>query len=94
MIYFTAHTFKCVCHSIRTMFRVLGIYNFALKLKVQYSNKMRETQNEHMNLFRVHSTFRFSFFSQSDQKRKNQLSFSCKMRILQDNKHHQVDHKM
>ena len=29
MIYFTAHTFKCVCHCIRTMFRVLGVYNFA-----------------------------------------------------------------
>ena len=28
MIYFTAHTFNCVCHSIRTMFRVLGVYNF------------------------------------------------------------------
>ena len=29
MIYFTAHTIKCVCHSIRTMFGVLGLYNFA-----------------------------------------------------------------
>ena len=28
MIYFTAHTFKCVCHCRRAMFRVLGIYNF------------------------------------------------------------------
>ena len=28
MIYFTAHTINCVCHSMRTMFRVLGIYNF------------------------------------------------------------------
>ena len=26
---FSAHTIKCVCHSIRSMFRVLGIYNFA-----------------------------------------------------------------
>ena len=25
---FSAHTFNCVCHSIRSMFRVLGIYNF------------------------------------------------------------------
>ena len=31
MIYFTAHTFKCVCHCIRTMFRVLGVYNFVWK---------------------------------------------------------------
>ena len=33
MIYFTAHTINCVCHSIRTMFRVLGIYNFGSALK-------------------------------------------------------------
>ena len=32
MIYFTAHTFQCVCHCIRTMFRVLGVYNFGLEL--------------------------------------------------------------
>ena len=25
---FSAYTIKCVCHSIRPMFRVLGIYNF------------------------------------------------------------------
>ena len=30
MIYFTAHTFKCVCHCRRAMFRVLGMYNFEL----------------------------------------------------------------
>ena len=28
MIYFTAHTFKCVCHCRKAMFRVLGMYNF------------------------------------------------------------------
>ena len=28
MIYFTAHTFKCVCHCRRALFRVLGMYNF------------------------------------------------------------------
>ena len=26
---FSAHTINCVCHSIRSMFRVLGIYSFA-----------------------------------------------------------------
>ena len=26
--YTVAHTINCVCHSIRSMFRVLGIYNF------------------------------------------------------------------
>ena len=25
---FSAHTYNCVCHSIRSMFRVLGVYNF------------------------------------------------------------------
>ena len=25
---FSAHTINCVCHSIRSMFRALGIYNF------------------------------------------------------------------
>ena len=34
MIYFTAHTFKCVCHCRRAMFRVLGMYNFAFCLKI------------------------------------------------------------
>ena len=29
---FSTHTFNCVCHSIRSMFRVLGIYNFAHKM--------------------------------------------------------------
>ena len=34
MIYFTAHTFKCVCHCRRAMFRVLGMYNFGAGTKV------------------------------------------------------------
>ena len=33
MIYFTAHTFKCVCHCRRAMFRVLGMYNFGVTEK-------------------------------------------------------------
>ena len=33
MIYFTAHTFKCVCHCRRAMFRVLGMYNFGNDIK-------------------------------------------------------------
>ena len=28
ILHFTAHTINCVCQSIRSMFRVLGIYNF------------------------------------------------------------------
>ena len=30
---FSAHTINCMCHSIRSMFRVLGIYNFAVLQK-------------------------------------------------------------
>ena len=33
MIYFTAHIFNCVCHCIRAMFRVLGMYNFDFSKK-------------------------------------------------------------
>ena len=36
MIYFTAHTINCVCHSRRTMFRVLGINNFGFRYKNVY----------------------------------------------------------
>ena len=33
MIYnFTAHTINCVCHMIKSMFRVLGMYNFDTNL--------------------------------------------------------------
>ena len=35
MIYFTAHTFNCVCHCIRAMFRVLGMYNFDTQINVE-----------------------------------------------------------
>ena len=33
IIYFTAHTIKCVCHRIRSIFGVLGLYNFGQNLK-------------------------------------------------------------
>ena len=49
MIYFTAHTINCVCHSIRTMFRVLDIYNFG-------SNEKREV----MRFLTVAVTIRLS----------------------------------
>ena len=28
VIYFTAHTINCVCHCIKSMFRILSVYNF------------------------------------------------------------------
>ena len=30
---FSAHTINCVCHRIRSMFRVLGIYSFGGKVE-------------------------------------------------------------
>ena len=35
MIYFTENTINCVCDSIRTMFRVFGMYNFAFLPKYE-----------------------------------------------------------
>ena len=34
VIYFTEHTINCVCHSIRSMFIVLGVYNFDTSFKI------------------------------------------------------------
>ena len=45
MIYFTAHTFNFVCHCIRVMFRVLGMYNFGTAPNIIASlpiNKLEE----------------------------------------------------
>ena len=36
---FSAHTINCVCHSIWSMFRVLGIYNFDSRVK-KFGNKI------------------------------------------------------
>ena len=47
MIYFTAHTFNCVCHSIRTMFRVLGIYNFDSYTKEKVSKWLPRKADHH-----------------------------------------------
>ena len=41
MIYFTAHTFKCVCHCRRAMFRVLGMYNFGVGVKSDTVKKLK-----------------------------------------------------
>ena len=59
MKHFTAHTINCVCHSIRSMFRVLAIYNFGLSItqsdmikdcEIDYSSlrmSSRKLQNNH-----------------------------------------------
>ena len=48
MIYFTAHTLKCVCHCIRTTFRVLGVDNFVTTPKSEEwkSNNLLEQSAE------------------------------------------------
>ena len=35
--YFIAYTINCVCHSIRSMFRVLGIHNFEQDMEIYLS---------------------------------------------------------
>ena len=54
MIYFTAHTFKCVCHCRRAMFRVLGMYNFGFTSKLvskMNSKKMASAWRNFKNIF-------------------------------------------
>ena len=41
-LHFTAHTINCVCHSIRSMFRVLGIYNFGGSVNAQWEKHCTE----------------------------------------------------
>ena len=45
MIYFTAHTFKCVCHCRRAMFRVLGMYNFDIPSEIYTATKSAISEN-------------------------------------------------
>ena len=43
-LYFTAHTFNCVCHRIKSIFRVLGVYNFANSANIyNIQNKSGDT---------------------------------------------------
>ena len=39
---FSAHTFNCVCHYIRSMFRVLGIYNFDIWQKKARNGRTKD----------------------------------------------------
>ena len=52
VIHFTAHTFNCVCHCIKSMFRVLGVYNFGPGFN----------QNSNENIVRI---FALKFFVDS-----------------------------
>ena len=71
MIYFTAHTFKCVCHCIRTMFRVLGVYNFGFPPNLPELN---------LKLFcsDVQNNFKFSS-GKFGGKHRNQQTIVCQV---------------
>ena len=45
-IHFTAHTIECVCHSIRPMFGVLGLYNFAFGSKINEFERKKSEKNK------------------------------------------------
>ena len=45
--YFTAHTSNCVSHSIRSMFRVLGMYNFETTQNEDYKKKFTRSCPHH-----------------------------------------------
>ena len=48
---FSAHTINCVCHSIRSMFRVLGIYNSALTInKNTIYHQKKKKASKHVKL--------------------------------------------
>ena len=40
--HFTTHTINCACHSLRSMFRVLGMYNFAKRVKQWIFERLEE----------------------------------------------------
>ena len=46
---FSAHTINCVCHSIRLMFRVLGIYNFGLPVNFCIEERQQTKWNHPQN---------------------------------------------
>ena len=50
---FTAHTINGVCHSIKSMFRVLGIYNFGWRLQngiMMYEGETEKESRDSLNM--------------------------------------------
>ena len=63
MVHFTAHTINCVCHIISSMFRVLGMYNFALSIHwigALCNNCLKNVSNDTVTFIYIvkHDTFR------------------------------------
>ena len=52
---FSAHTINCVCHSLRSMFRVLGIYNFGICLEFTASSTLQQSSDELSKSFFPHT---------------------------------------
>ena len=66
MIYFTAHTFKCVCHCRRVMFRVLGMYNFGLDKDFLFKPVVGHCVSQYMPLSQTSSYFSSAKRRESD----------------------------
>ena len=56
MIYFTAHTFNCVCHCIRAKFRVLGMYNFDSPMKFLNFSTCQKNKLPSKNIYKLSKT--------------------------------------
>ena len=57
--HFNAHTINCVCHNIRSMFRVLGIYNFDHHHQNLFNHKTKHIQmmnSENYDDFKLHTS--------------------------------------
>ena len=61
-IHFTAHTINCVCHSIRSMFIVLGLYNFGTSLNFRKNWDMLRRKKIHLSVWKWCSSPSFPFF--------------------------------
>ena len=81
---FSAHTFNCVCHSIRSMFRVLGIYNFGCTIKLNLNLSyyvMQKKRKKKFNKFIIAikgqeiSKWNCGVFNFQKHKTKNNIFF-------------------
>ena len=52
---FSAHTINCKCHSIRSMFRVLGMYNFGQNFNGKRDSNEIEPQQNTLSSYKIES---------------------------------------
>ena len=84
MIYFIAHTFKCVCHCRRAMFRVLGMYNFERMCKKVGSYHSRNSLMLYLLYKSVH-LLKFSCSAISGSFIPNVKKLQCNLCICKNN---------